>query len=596
MQITQAYDAIKEHINSKNGIIRKQAQLATVQLKEEGIRYFLDSARYPISQWQQVKILEILTSKPRLKIPRFRDWLISENQDVVLFALSLIRVFRQRDANTALLMFLNHKAQRIQISAMECIADFQYQEARQPLKDCFKTASTDLKIHILNTLQAIGDVSEIPWVEEQITGDTSFLVRSKARLVVAALQPIPGLSHAGIQGELELWTAKTGKVTADDKTDELQTGLEESGTYGNLFSSEPLLVNTLKPDFTTVAFKRGPQDLRTDADSVFEKYLSETPESLPLETWSAEDELVFGDCILEELLDILTSEPARDPVQEEWPEFLPLLVEPHENNFEAMTSKQEPEWIREIEVQVQLLSGASGYLGILREILLEELRETEHVLETEFVPARGDGLPPNSGDNEPYDLEMFSDDEGDFSKMLFPQFAVNSEDIHRLNEAQRSAAARSHEDSETGDHSIFEVFFKTYDTESKLILLDEIHAVGGKKELKFLKGLFSDSDHRIRARARKEYVLLKKQLGPASPSDAPQESDAFWMPANEKEQCQEKPTPSAEADEVDFNFSPDPDFHFPHQSSAEKNLHSETEDGYHRFLNYLRGNKNDTDA
>jgi hypothetical protein len=588
MHVSQAYDAIKEHINSKNSIVRKQAQLATVQLKDEGIQYFLDTARYPISQWQQVKILEILTSNPGMKLPRFRDWLISENQDVVLFALRLIRVFRQMDANTALLMFLNHNSERIQVSAMDCIADFQYKEARQPLKDCFNTASSDLKIHILNTLQAIGDVADIPWVEQQITTDTSFLVRSKARLVVGALQPVLGLSEKGIQEELELWTSPQHNTSSENISDRPEASMGS----GDLFSSETLLLKTLKPDFSTVASRKSLQDLRTTVDSGIEEYLIETPEFHPQETWSEEDELVFGDCILEELLDILT--PERD--REVWPAFLTLVIESIEKTFEGITNEQEPEWIRELEVVVEQLSGASGYLGILREVLLEELRETEHVLQTEFVPGTGDGHPPKSGDDEPIDSGEFSNDEEKFSEMLLPEFDVNSEDIHPLNKAQGVPNSRNHEDTETGGYSIFGAFFESYDTESKLILLDQIHAIGGQKELQFLKGLFSDSDHRIRAKVRKEYALLRKQLEATGTSDAPEEPSVFWRSSDKEQPYSQTSGNEEQPNEEEFNFSPDPDFHFPHEGSPEKDLHTEGEDGYHRFLNYLRGNKNDTDA
>lgn len=589
MEVSQAYDAIKEHINSKNSVVRKQAQLATVQLKEEGIQFFLDTARYPISQWQQVKILEILTSKSEFKAPSFRDWLVSENQDVVLFTLRLIRVFRQMDAKQALLMFLNHKSERIQIAAVECIGDFRYDPARRSLMNCYLTASTELKIHILSALQSIGNSADIPWLEEQARDDASFLVRSKARLVVNALQPVVGLTDMGIQAELELWAPESTGDSPEHLTELPEEDPSEEEISNDLFSSETLLVHTLKPDFTAALRPHNAADIQTAAEEDLEGFLSETPGDLTLEAWTEEHEQVFGDCIIEELLDILNAEPSPDTPEQASSEFLPWVTNAAADSIDKIANQSLPEWVRELEVEVELLSGATGYAGILREILLEELRETERVLETEFIPGTGDGSPPDQKDEEAFE-------EGDFTNMLFPEFAVDSEDIHLAEEGPDAHSVESHGTPELGCFSIFHEFFRSYDTESKLILMDQIHAVGGKKELLFLRGLFEDPDKRIRAGARKEHALLAKKLsidsGPGETDRAPE----IWTPSGdaEKSNCA---GPGEEPSEIyDLNFSPDQDFNTLEKGHLGKDLHPESENGYNRFLNYLKGTKNDTDA
>ena len=589
MQVRQAYDAIKEHVNSKNSVVRKQAQLATVQLKEEGIQFFLDTVRYPISQWQQVKILEILTSKSNFTVPRFRDWLVSENQDVVLFALRLIRVFRQMDASQALLMFLNHKSERIQVAAVECIGDFKYDPARWSLRSRFERASTELKIHILDALQAIGNTEDISWLDQQAQEDSSFLVRSKARVVVNTLQPEAGLSEIGIQGELDLWAPES----PDNNTERLlEPPVEypsEAEITEDLFSSEPILVHTLKPDFSTTLKPHKLRDIKTTAEEDLEGLLIKTPGELTLEAWTEEHEEVFGDCIIEELLDILISEPVRDTPDQGSFEFLPWVMNTAQNFPERVAGQNLPEWVRQLEVEVELLSGATGYAGILRELLLEELRETERVLETEFIPGTGSGLPPGQKEEEAYE-------EGDFANMLFPEFEVDSEDIHLAEKSPGEHSGKSQGTTKLGCFSIFHEFFRSYDTESKLILMDQIHAVGGKKELLFLRGLFEDPDHRIRVGARQEYALLSKKLNMDAGPGETKESPAVWTPVAEPEESN-PPGPVDDASEIEeLNFSPDQDFKIQDKGDSGKDLHPESENGYNRFLNYLKGTKNDIDA
>lgn len=589
MQVVQAYDAIKEHSRSKNSIIRKQAQLATVRLKEEGIQYVLDTALFPISQWQQVKIMEILTSKTGFALPSFRNWLISENQDVVLFALRLIRVFKQEDAKQALLMFLHHRSERIQIAALECISEFRYTPAGKTLQSCFEKATAEMKIHILNTLESIGTVLEIPWLEEKAVSDDSFLVRSKARMVLSALRAETALTENEIQEEFEFQSstpeAEDSEITEETPLQELT----EPDAVADLFTSEPYLINTLSPDFSTVLTTPRPGDLKTEKDHFLTGYLSETPEALPLEAWNEEYESVFEDCIIEELLDILMPDTETKHPEKSPDGFLPLIVDQIKSPSDMTPGKITPEWIRQLEVEIEALSGSTGYFGILRDLLLEELRETEQVLETEFIPV-GEGGPPSDFD-QPVNLE------GEGPPMdLFPEFAVSSQEIHQAREAMESNSEHPQRDSELQCFSIFEEFFRSYDTESKLILMDEIHVVGGAKELKFLQGLFSDSDPRIQKHARKSHALLSKRLEAEGKALPNQELTCLWLPEENTPESNEKAHEGLDSDSEYFSFSPDTDRGFPVGDVAKEALHSKSEDGYYRLLNQIKGTKNDTDA
>ena len=120
MEVGKAYPYIRKFINDRRGVIRKQAQLASVTLKKEGINYFLDTARYRISEWQQLKLLEVLRNREEFEPPRFKAWLTSENRDVVLFALRLIRHYRQNDAESATLTLLKHRQEVVRSAALEC--------------------------------------------------------------------------------------------------------------------------------------------------------------------------------------------------------------------------------------------------------------------------------------------------------------------------------------------------------------------------------------------------------------------------------------------------------------------------------------------
>ena len=68
--------------------------------------------------------------------------------------------------------------------------------------------------------------------------------------------------------------------------------------------------------------------------------------------------------------------------------------------------------------------------------------------------------------------------------------------------------------------SIFNELFRTCDAESKLILMDEILAVGDERDLRFLDTLINDEDQRVRKKAKKIGEALKQYLD-AQAADIP---------------------------------------------------------------------------
>ena len=103
MQVIESYQLIVGFINNKRSVIRKQAEIATVTLKNEGISYFMDTTKYRISEWQQLVLLEVVRNNKDFEPPRFKAWLTSKNKHVVLLALRLIKHFNQNDARASLI-------------------------------------------------------------------------------------------------------------------------------------------------------------------------------------------------------------------------------------------------------------------------------------------------------------------------------------------------------------------------------------------------------------------------------------------------------------------------------------------------------------
>ena len=210
MQVTESYQLITKFINDRRGPIRRQAEIATIKLRHEGIEHTLDSTRYAISEWQQLKMIEALSGLNDYDPPRFKSWLISENKDVVLFALRLIKHYNQNDAAASIIELVKHKNDQIKLAAIQCIKDFNFVDAKPTLRAVFIECRDEVKIQILGVIAVLGDKTDIPFLNGVATTESNFLVCSKANaamnnLVPESVLPTKDITEAKTSGvELEV--------------------------------------------------------------------------------------------------------------------------------------------------------------------------------------------------------------------------------------------------------------------------------------------------------------------------------------------------------------------------------------------------------
>ena len=189
MQVTESYQFIVGFINNKRSVIRKQAEIATVTLKNEGISHFMDTTKYRISEWQQLVFLEILRNNKDFEPPRFKAWLTSKNKHVVLLALRFIKHFNQNDAKASLIELLKHRNNQIKEEAIYCLREFHVVEALDTLKLVFWRCSTDIKILILGAIADLGDTGDIEFLKQIEHKRVHFLVKSKALNAINSIVP-----------------------------------------------------------------------------------------------------------------------------------------------------------------------------------------------------------------------------------------------------------------------------------------------------------------------------------------------------------------------------------------------------------------------
>ncbi|TMM57370.1 hypothetical protein FEE95_12865 [Maribacter algarum] len=256
MQVAEAYTFVTKFINDKRATIRKQAEIAIVTLKPEGINYFLDTTKYKISEWQQLKLMDVLRNMEDYQPPRFKAWLTSTNRHVVLFALRLIKFYNQNDADAALIELVRHKNNQIKEEAIACIREFRIVEALPTLKLVFWKSSIDVKISILGAIGDLGDDSDIEFLQLIEKKEANFSVRSKAHSSINAIVPDSIMPSKGVVNSAKYTIPADIKIKEVEEEELGEINIDanlEIGISNNSIEDIELVNDTKKQEIEEVA-------------------------------------------------------------------------------------------------------------------------------------------------------------------------------------------------------------------------------------------------------------------------------------------------------------------------------------------------------
>ncbi len=532
MQVEQAYTFIKNFINHKRSVIRKQAQIAAVSLKHEGISHFLDTNKYAISEWQQIKILEILRDKEDFIPPNFGAWLTSKNKDVVLFSLRLIRHYNQTDANCLVTELLKHKDDEVKQAAIECIKEFGIKEAVPVLKAAFRRSNRATKIVILDALGILCSDDIIPYLFEIYEHENNFNIKSKALSTINVISPNTVLPEENLDPSI--------KIAEEMQVDEEVRDVENPGEIDK---------NEIVPPHETVEEK---VVITEEASELF-----------------LEDLDVFEYCFMEELNEILDRSDIEDnDIEAKYLplDFLPIVVQKQPKMAKKKQKKTLDPELTQLDVRFEEVHPDEGFRRELEDILSRvEVPDLEGNIEVEylnfkFLPfviseeAEADQLPalideinamevngveivlPASGEAlDTNEAEKIADkdhqeEENDTCSLVDWDDLETEVDAIATKSIEKHTKEENIEESDPPSYgfSIFEELFRHCDTESKLILLDEILDLGDEKELCFLQTLFKDPNRDVRKKVKNIAKRLTEKLAVEQTANHTPEAIVKW--------------------------------------------------------------------
>ena len=164
MNIKDANPEILKALNSKNEILRMEAQISLVRLTDNDPFNFLFSLKRPFSLWEQITLHDLIIQH-ELPVPSFKRWLKVQNPTVVMFALRMIREFKQKDAEDDVFGLLEHSSPAVRRLAVQVAGDMDMRSTLEIMKRMYKNQDYNTCLEIVKSMGKMPDPSLIGFLE-----------------------------------------------------------------------------------------------------------------------------------------------------------------------------------------------------------------------------------------------------------------------------------------------------------------------------------------------------------------------------------------------------------------------------------------------
>ncbi|MES2331660.1 MAG: hypothetical protein V4539_18785 [Bacteroidota bacterium] len=188
MNQSDVLTTIYKNTNSNNEFVRMEAQTGVIHLTGfPGLR-FLDVISYPLTEWQQLKLLEQLRLFPKKedlseKIP---GWLRSKNETVVIFALKLADEYQQFSVRKNVINCLVHPQRAVRSQAIKTLITLADEKTPAILLGYFSKETQANQILILEALRTIATEAESGFLLNLLDHEND-TIKLKAAVVLAAV-------------------------------------------------------------------------------------------------------------------------------------------------------------------------------------------------------------------------------------------------------------------------------------------------------------------------------------------------------------------------------------------------------------------------
>lgn len=169
--------------NDKHELVRNEARIAVVKLTGfEGLR-FLDVISYPLTNWQQICLLQELAQHRKIVFPAMERLLQSDNESVVEFCLRLITAYQVFDMLPAVVNCLQSPHVAVREKAIDAMKEIGNAEVAPVLVTHFSKEEPRLQVKLLEIIQHTGAVAQLPFLQQTLQHPVNEVKAAAARAI-----------------------------------------------------------------------------------------------------------------------------------------------------------------------------------------------------------------------------------------------------------------------------------------------------------------------------------------------------------------------------------------------------------------------------
>ncbi len=188
MKIKDENSHIYKHLNSRNNILRIEAQLAWIQLNPDDPLSFYNDPDIQLTEWGQLNSL--ISLKKNGKIPDLRRWLKSPNKSVSLFTLKMSGIYKQFENVELVTQRLSDVDSQIRHEAICTLGKMAIPSYSTKLQELYGKEEIANKTEILRSLIMMSDEVNVLFFAEALKNETDIYLRILSAKGLAMLNSI----------------------------------------------------------------------------------------------------------------------------------------------------------------------------------------------------------------------------------------------------------------------------------------------------------------------------------------------------------------------------------------------------------------------
>ncbi len=174
--------------NDPHELVRNEAQCALVSFYGfKGLR-FLNVIKYPISQWQQIQLLNYVHDLQSADPLHLKKWLGSKNNSVVTFALYLASLYDCTEVYKEVIHCLQNPGRQVKLNALDYLKKINSDDTADEIIKCYDSCERVIQLNILSVLQETGNEKQITFLLKQLH-NTDHTIKLAAAKTLSCIHP-----------------------------------------------------------------------------------------------------------------------------------------------------------------------------------------------------------------------------------------------------------------------------------------------------------------------------------------------------------------------------------------------------------------------